>query len=81
MNAATEALDTDSIPAGMVEVSEAKFFSVMGPRDVHPRPTPDRSVWETPNRTVLGHSLPGYKAPTGKPKRFFLTQSLAASAA
>ncbi|HEF4749725.1 TPA: hypothetical protein SAO13_003730 [Burkholderia multivorans] len=77
MNAATETLDTDSIPAGMVEVSEAKFFAVIGPHDVHPRPTPDRSVWETPNRTVLGHSMPGYLAPTGKPKRFFLVASLA----
>lgn len=77
MNTVTEAIDTDSIPSGMVEVSEAKFFAVIGPRDVHPSPTPDRSIWETPNRTVLGHSTPGYKAPTGKPKRFFLTASLA----
>ncbi|WP_175952835.1 hypothetical protein [Burkholderia sp. BCC0405] len=75
--ALTEASDTESIPVGMVEVSEAKFFAVMGPRDVHPRAKPDHSVWETPNRTVLGHSMPGYLAPTGKPKRFFLTASLA----
>lgn len=81
MNATTDAFDTDSIPAGMVEVSKEEFFAVMGPRDVHPRAKPDRSVWETPNRTVLGHSMPGYLAPTGKPKRFFLVQSLAKSAA
>lgn len=63
--------------ANMVEVTEAKFFAVMGPRDVHPRPTEDCSIWETPNRTVLGRSEPGYKSPTGKPKRFFLASDLA----
>lgn len=68
-------------PVGMVEVSEEEFFAVMGPRDVHPRATPDCSVWETPNRTVLGHSMPGYKAPTGKPKRFFLRAGLSKVAA
>lgn len=64
-----------------VEVNEAEFFAVMGPRDVHPRATQDCSVWETPNREVIGHSEPGYKAPTGKPKRFFVKSSLAPSAA
>ncbi len=71
MNAAND------VPLGMVEVGEEKFFAVIGPRDVHPRAEPDRSIWETPRRDVLGHSMPGYKASIGKPKRFFLTASLA----
>jgi hypothetical protein len=62
----------------MVEVDEVKFFAVMGPRDVHPRATPECSVWETPNRDVLGQSEPGYRSPYGTPKRFLLRSDLAA---
>lgn len=46
---------------GMVVVSKEEFFAFMGPRNVHPRSEPDRSVWETPYREVLGISRPGYK--------------------
>lgn len=61
----------------MVEVNEKRFFAVMGTCDVHPRATPDCSIWETPSREILGRSEPGYKSPTGKTKRFFLRADLA----
>ena len=45
----------------MIEVTKEEFYAFMKPRDVHPRSEPDRSVWETRNREVLGISKPGYK--------------------
>lgn len=45
----------------MKAVSKEEFFAFMGPLNVHPRSEPDRSVWETPSRQVLGISRPGYK--------------------
>ncbi|MDN7537058.1 hypothetical protein [Burkholderia cenocepacia] len=70
-------MNVDDKPAGMVEVSQAEFFAVMGPRNVHPRATPDRSVWEMPDRSVLGHSMPGYLDSFGKPSRYFVVEHLA----
>lgn len=45
----------------MKTVSKEEFYAFMGQQNVHPRSEPDRSVWETPNRQVLGVSRPGYK--------------------
>lgn len=45
----------------MRRVTREEFFAFMRPRNVHPRSEPDRSVWETPYREVLGISTPGYK--------------------
>ena len=42
-------------------VSKEEFFAFMRQLNVNPRAEPDRSVWETPNRHVLGISKPGYK--------------------
>jgi len=42
------------------EVTQAQFFAAVGPMNVHPRPEPDRSVWETPQRRVVGVTTPGY---------------------
>lgn len=63
----------------MVEVSEEEFFAFMGPRDVHPRPLPDKSIWETPSRQVLGYSMPGYKGATGQKKVYMIARSTGAS--
>ncbi|OJA66555.1 hypothetical protein BGV71_31730 [Burkholderia ubonensis] len=64
-------------PAGMVEVSKEQFYDVMGPLDVHPRAEPDRSVWETPQRAVIGISMPGYLTDYGQPEQFFLMANFA----
>ena len=45
----------------MRTVTKEEFYAYMNPRNVHPRAEPDRSVWETPSRQVLGISKPGYK--------------------
>ncbi|WP_186191018.1 hypothetical protein [Burkholderia gladioli] len=64
-------------PAGMVEVSKEQFYDLMGPRDVHPRAEPDKSVWETPRREVIGISTPGYLTDYGQPEKFFVRANLA----
>ena len=55
----------------MREVTQDEFFARMNPMNVHPRPLVDRSSWETPDRRVIGESLPGYRNP-GDAKRYFL---------
>ncbi|WP_186157929.1 hypothetical protein [Burkholderia gladioli] len=64
-------------PAGMVEVSKEQFYAAMGPQDVHPRAEPDRSIWETPRRDLLGISMPGYASSYGTPERYFVVDRLA----
>lgn len=44
-----------------IRVTQEQFYSVMNPRDVHPRPKPDRTIWETPTHEILGVSTPGYR--------------------
>jgi hypothetical protein len=41
-------------------VSKDEFFSTIGKMNVHPRAERDCTYWETPNRVVLGRSIPGY---------------------
>lgn len=61
----------------MNEVSREKFFEVIGPMNVHPRPEPDHSEWASLNtRQVVGRSEPGYKNSFGKPNRYWLDQTL-----
>ncbi len=60
-----------------VPVTKEAFFAVIGPMDVHPRPEPDRSVWETPRRRVVGITTPGYKCEGEKTYR--LLSELAAT--
>lgn len=45
----------------MIEVTKEEFYAFMMTQNVHPRPEPHQSVWETPYREVLGISRPGYK--------------------
>ncbi len=46
---------------GLVAVDKPTFYALMGPRDVHPRSEPDRSVWvDQRTHVVLGVSTPGY---------------------
>lgn len=50
-------------------VTREEFFAVINPLDVHPRPFPDHSLWETPTRQVIGKTTPGYAngwTPQGK---------------
>lgn len=52
-----------------VTVTRDEFFAKIGPLDVHPRPFPECSLWETPSREVLGRTVPGYAntwSPAGK---------------
>ncbi|WP_261541718.1 hypothetical protein [Burkholderia multivorans] len=73
----TTKVSSKHAPAGMVEVSKEQFYDVMGPLDVHPRAEPDRSVWETPRRDVIGVSMPGYLTDYGQRERFFLMSNFA----
>jgi len=43
-----------------VLVTKEAFYAVVGPLDVHPRSLPDRTLWETPGRRVIGVTTPGY---------------------
>lgn len=53
-------------------VTKDKFFATVGPMNVHPRVERDACFWETPNRTLVGKTTPGYLG-TG-PKAYFLVQ-------
>ncbi|RQZ76423.1 hypothetical protein DF052_00260 [Burkholderia glumae] len=66
-----------SKPTGMVDVNKDQFFAIMGPLNVHPRAEPDRSIWETPQREMLGLSMPGYASCYGTPERYFVVDRLA----
>lgn len=59
-----------------LKVSQEQFYAVIGPMDVHPRPERHVTYWETPNRTLVGRSTPGYLC-VG-PKEYFLVEGLAA---
>lgn len=45
----------------MYKVTEAAFWAAIGPRDVHPTPGPERSVWKD-QRTgaIVGYTYPGW---------------------
>lgn len=61
----------------LILVSKEAFFAVIGPLDVHPRPFPCSSMWETRSRVLIGKTTPGYAngwTPEGKaPKVYMLT--------
>ncbi len=43
-------------------VTREEFFAYMGPRDVHPRAEPERSVWiDQRTHAILGQTTPGYR--------------------
>lgn len=44
----------------MREVSKDTFFATIGPMNVHPRSGRMETIWETPQRVVVGRSTPGY---------------------
>ncbi len=60
----------------MNEVSREKFFEVVGPMNVQPRPELDHSEWASlTTREVVGRSEPGYKNSFLKPNRYWLNQA------
>jgi hypothetical protein len=62
----------------MIEVTKEKFFKVIGPMSVHPRPEPECSMWESLNtREIVGKSEPGYKSRFGTPHRYWLKEGFA----
>lgn len=61
-------------PNEMVTVTKEEFFSYVGPRDIHPRSEPEKTTWETRDRTVVGVSQPGWKNP-GAPSVYMLTRA------
>ena len=44
----------------MREVSKDTFFATIAPMNVHPRSERMETIWETPQRAVVGRSTPGY---------------------
>jgi hypothetical protein len=56
----------------VIQVSKEKFFAVVGPLDIHPRPEREVVIWETPRREVVGRSTPGYLC--RGPKEYFLAE-------
>lgn len=46
-----------------VTVTKEQFYAAMGPLNVHPRPEPEITYWEMPNREVVGISKPGWNNP------------------
>jgi hypothetical protein len=63
----------------MREVIKEQFFDVIGPIDVHPNhQNPNHTVWEAPNRQVIGKTIPGWKNyyvnGVETPKQYFLTE-------
>lgn len=46
--------------SALIEVTKDQFFACIGSRNVHPREEPNVSIWETPQRQVLGRTTPGY---------------------
>jgi len=62
----------------MQEVDKDRFFATVGQLNVHPRPEPHRTYWETPTRELLGESTPGYLG--GSPARYWIADRLAAKA-
>lgn len=57
------------------EVTRQEFFAYVGPRDVHPRPMPDHSLWlDQKTHGVVGKSTPGYRDNVGESPRYFLTE-------
>lgn len=66
-------------PADMVIVSKEEFFEFLrvDPRDIMPRRLePAFTGWETPNRVVLGRSLPGWRdhGDPRVPRAYMLTE-------
>lgn len=51
---------SDELRDGFVVVDKAEFFATVGPMNVHPRPFRERTIWETPDRVVVGIETPGY---------------------
>lgn len=63
----------------MIELSKEDFFRIIGPMNVHPRSEPECSFWENLNtREVVGRSEPGFRAPTGKKSRYWVSDKYAA---
>ena len=60
------------------EVTQDQFFAFLkaDPRDIMPNhANPYETLWETPQRTVIGKSYPGWKNP-GDPKVWKLREDL-----
>lgn len=62
-----------------IEVSKAEFFGIIGPRNIHPRPERDCSIWEdVSTREVIGRTEPGYLRRLGRPERYWIADKYAA---
>jgi hypothetical protein len=59
----------------MIEVSAEQFFAYVNPRNIHPiTDHPERTLWETERRELVGTTLPGWRNP-GAPKVYMLTEA------
>ena len=48
------------MPDRYKQTTKEQFFAIMGPRDVHPWPEPDKTLWRLRNLDVIGITTPGY---------------------
>jgi hypothetical protein len=62
----------------MREVTKDEFFAKIGPMNVHLRSEREETIWETPQREIIGRSTPGYVDTGIVPKRWFLAGHYAA---
>jgi hypothetical protein len=63
-----------------VTVTQEQFFAYVNPRNIHPTPFPDHSLWKNlDTHVVVGKTMPGYSGmwtPAGKaPQVYMLTSS------
>lgn len=59
------------------EVTQREFFAYVGPRDiVCSHIHPDRTLWETRDRRLVGVSYPGWKNPGGAERWLLISEAL-----
>ena len=62
----------------MIEVSRADFFAAVGPRNIHPRPEKDHTLWiDQESHATVGRTEPGYMPRLTLTPRYYLTEAFA----
>ncbi len=53
-------------PDDFVVISKEAFFTYVGPRNISPYSTQDKTLWSDENRRTVGVSTQGWKDPAGE---------------